>query len=282
VTEAGGALCVVLILIGSGAIGGLALINTGLGRSRNAAHAMLASLCSAAVAAAVYFICGFAWQSFPGRPSHAIVIAGKSSSWIAAERFFFRGLDLDGSPASLAAWLGIIGVALAAQIPLGAGGERWKLGPSCASTALLAGLAYPLFGHWVWGGGWLAQLGDNYGLGRGLVDAGGSGAIHGLGGMAALAIAWILGPRRGKYMHDGMPAAIPGHSTVIVLHAGLDGMDWAELGRVDAVRGRGGWRRRSGRVEYDTLRRRGAAHRGAVDPGAIRPAGRLSLRQWLG
>ncbi len=83
--------------------------------------------------------------------------------------------------------------------------------------ALLAGLTFPLFVHWTWGGGFLAQLGLNYGLGRGYLDAGGAGPIHALGGLTALAITWIVGPRRGKYTSEGMPMAIPGHNPVLVL-----------------------------------------------------------------
>jgi Amt family ammonium transporter len=180
---------------------------------------MLASLCAMGVAAVVYVAFGFAWQGFAGRPAHAFIIAGKAWNWIAAEPFFFRGLEIGGSPASLAAWLQLLSVGLAALIPLGAGADRWRLGASCASTALLAGWTYPLFAHWVWGGGWLAQLGMNYGLGRGFVDAGGASSIHSVGGLTALSIAWILGPRRGKYTSEGMPAAIPGHNAVLVLFA---------------------------------------------------------------
>src|SRR5258706_709639 len=82
---------------------------------------------------------------------------------------------------------------------------------------LLAGWTYPLFAHWVWGGGWLAQLGANYGLGHGFIDPGGSSTIHVVGGLCALAVTWILGPRRGKYSPDGMAPAIPGHNGVLVL-----------------------------------------------------------------
>ena len=81
---------------------GLALINTGLGRSRSAAHSMMASLCVIATAALVYFVFGFSWQGFPGLPAHAITVGGKSWNWIAAQPVFLRGLALDGSPASLA------------------------------------------------------------------------------------------------------------------------------------------------------------------------------------
>jgi Amt family ammonium transporter len=92
---------------------------------------------------------------------------------------------------------------------VGAGAERWRLGAMCASTALLAGVIYPLFAHWSWGGGWLEQLG--------FVDVGGSGTIHTTGGLTALAIVWILGPRRGKYTAEGLPTAMPAHNAVFVL-----------------------------------------------------------------
>ena len=188
---------------------GLALINTGLGRSRNAAHSMMSSLCVLAVAAAAYFICGFSWQGFPGRAAYAIEAGGKMWNWIGADPLFLRGVDFSGSSAALAALLGMFSAGLAVLIPLGSGAERWRLGSSCASAAILAGWTYPLFAHWVWGGGWLAELGVNFGLGRGFADVGGAGSIHAVGGLAALAIAWILRPRRGKFAQEGMPTAIP-------------------------------------------------------------------------
>jgi len=216
-SETAGALCLVLILLVPVAGAGLALINTGLGRSRSAAQLMMSSLCVLGVAALVYFVCGFAWQGFPGRAAHVLTIGGKGWSWIAAEPFFLRRLPLDGSPASLAALLGLVSVGLAALIPLGSGADRWRLSAACVSTALFAGWTYPLFTHWVWGGGWLAQLGANYGLGRGFVDAGGASTIQVTGGLTALSIAWIVGPRHGKYTSDGMPSAIPGHNSVFVM-----------------------------------------------------------------
>jgi len=208
-TDLAQALCDALVLLVPLAGGGLALMNSGLGRSRSAAHAMLAPLCAMAVAMLVYFICGWSWQSFPGLPAHAVVLAGKSWNWIASEPFFLRGLQLNNSPAAMAAWLQMFSVALTALIPLGAGSERWRLGASCASTAILAGWTYPLFAHWVWGGGWLAQLG--------LLDAGGAGTIQVVGGLTALAVARILGPRPGKYDAGGVPAAFPGHNAVLML-----------------------------------------------------------------
>ena len=103
---------------------GLALVNTGLGRSRSAAHAMMASLCVIAVAAVFYFAFGFAWQGFAGSSAHVFTIGGRPWNWIASEPFFFRRLDFNGSPASLAAWLGMLSAGLAALIPLGSGAGR--------------------------------------------------------------------------------------------------------------------------------------------------------------
>ncbi len=210
-------LCVLFILLVPLAGAGLSLINTGLGRSRSAAHSLLAALCVMAVAGIVYFVCGFAWQGYIGRMTYFFTVGGRQWGWIAAEPFFLRGVELNGSPASLAVWYGMFSVGLAALIPLGTGAERWRLGAICASTALLAGWTFPLFAHWVWGGGWLAALGVNYGLGQGFIDAGGSSTIQSVGGLTALSMAWILGPRRGKFTLEGLPAAIPSHNAVLVM-----------------------------------------------------------------
>jgi ammonium transporter, Amt family len=216
-TETQSLLCVVSLLIAPLAWAGLALINCGLGRARSASHAVTGALCVIAVAVCVYVICGRTWQGFPGETSRMFLVRGKEWNWIGTARPFFSGLSFDGSPALLSAWMGMIGAGLVALIPLGSGAERWRLGIMCISTAILAGWTYPLFAHWAWGGGWLAQLGSNYGLGMGFVDVGGSGTIHVTGGLTALAVVWMLGPRRGKFGYDGTPMAIPGHNAVYVL-----------------------------------------------------------------
>jgi Amt family ammonium transporter len=216
-TEASAAICFILILLVPLAGAALALINAGLSRSRSAAHAMVSALLVFSVASLVYFAVGFSWQGYTGRPAHALLVAGKSWNWIGSERFLFRGLEFDGSPASLAPLLGMLGAGLAAMIPLGSGADRWRMGASCASAAVLAGWTYPVFAHWAWGGGWLAQLGANYGLGRGFIDSGGAGSIQVIGGLTALSITWILGPRRGKFSSEAIPAAIPGHNAVLVV-----------------------------------------------------------------
>jgi Amt family ammonium transporter len=229
-------LCILLILLVPLALAGLALLNTGLGRARSAAHSMMSSLCVASVAALVYFFCGFAWAGFAGGPSHFVTMAGKEWSWAGASPFFLRKLSSHPISVSLCALLGMLSAALAAMIPLGSGADRWRLGPTCASTALFAGITFPIFAHWVWGGGWLAQLGVNYGLGQGFLDAGGSGTVQAAGGLTALSIAWILGPRRGKYTRDGIPNAIPGHNSVFIIAGCLLAMlGWIGLNGAGAI-----------------------------------------------
>ena len=212
--------------------------------------------------------------------------AGGGWNWIAAEKFLMRGIILDGSPVSLAALLGMFSVALAALIPLGTGGDRWKLGAICASTALLAGWTYPVFAHWVWGGGWLAQLGSTGAMGRGFVDSGGSSAIQSVGGLTALSIAWILGPRRGKYTPEGMPSAIPGHNSVLILlGCMLASLGWIGLNSAGALLFTGAEPGRVVRVAMDTVLSAAAA---ALMGAAItrirfgKPDASSTANSWIG
>jgi ammonium transporter, Amt family len=78
-------------------------------------------------------------------------------------------------------------------------------------------LLYPLFANWVWGGGWLSQLGKNFGLGHGYVDFAGSSVVHMVGGVMALAGVMVLGPRIGKFNREGKPNAIPGHNIPLAI-----------------------------------------------------------------
>jgi Amt family ammonium transporter len=188
--------CVACIFLVPFAAAGLALINTGLSRSRNAAHAMLASLSVFSVAVLVFGACGFAVES------------GIAARWIGDGPLFLRGLDFTGAGAVMLLFH-LFAVGLAGIIPLSAGLERWRMAAICASTAVLAGWTYPLFAHWTWNGGWLAR--------QGFLDAGGGSSIQAVGGLSALSVAWIVGPRRGKYTPDGVPTAMPGHNAVFVL-----------------------------------------------------------------
>jgi len=230
------AICLFLVLLIPLAGIGLMLINTGLGRSRSAAHMMLSSVSVVAVAVIVFAIWGFAVQGIASHTEHAITIRGHAWGVLGKEPWLLRGLRFDDFEVGLRALFLMFAGALAALIPLGAVSERWRLRACCLSTVLLTGIIYPLFAHWAWGGGWLAQLGFNFGLGRGFVDGGGSGVVQVVGGLTALAVTWMLGPRHGKYMSDGMPAAIPGHNVVYVLFGCLlSWVGWIGLNGAGAV-----------------------------------------------
>ena len=238
-TNADGAtfpVCCALILLVPLAAFGLALVNTGFGRARGAAHAMLSSLAAVAVAAIVYSLIGFSWEGFAAGPAHQFLLGGTSWKWLAREPLFLRGMVWNGTPATLALVLQIFAVGITVLIPISTGADRWRTRSILISSALLAGWSYPLFAHWVWGGGWLAQLGSNFHLGHGFLDAGGASTIQVMGGLSALAIAWILGPRRGKYPAEGGTAAIPGHNMVYVLFGcALLVPGWIALNSVGAI-----------------------------------------------
>ena len=212
-------LCLVFILLIPFAIAGLALINTGLGRSRSAAHAMTTALCVISVAVLVYFICGFAAQGYGN-------VQPLASQTRAERPLFFAGV-LWGSLPSLGVLFWTSAVALASLIPVGAASDRWRLGAACASTALFSAISFPLFG----------RLSQGLWLPAGQVnDPGGSGIIHVTGGLTALSVAWLLGPRSGKYSHSGMPAAIPAHNGVFVLFGCLlASVGWIGLNSAGAI-----------------------------------------------
>lgn len=214
-TEVETALCMVSIFLVPLVGAGLALVHAGFGRGRSAAHSILSAMCVFAVAVLVYFFIGFRFQGFIGEPARLVSVSGRQWNLIGAGRLMMRGVVFNGSGLSLAACLQLFSVGLAAMIPLGAGSDRWRLSASCASAALLAGITYPIFAHWVWAGGWLAQLGGLASCGSGALDAGGAGVIQAVGGITALSITWILGARHGKYEMSGM--AIPGHNMPFVL-----------------------------------------------------------------
>ena len=194
------ALCLFFILLVPFAIAGLALINTGLGRSRSAAHIMTSSLCVVSAAALIYFVCGAAIQGYGSVGASFLDLHSQSPG------LFLRRVRWDSS-FSMIVLLGCLGGGLASLIPLGASGDRWRLSPACISSALLAGWTFPLYAH-------LASGIHTWGR---INDAAGSGFINGTGGLTALSVVWLLGPRRGKYSSQGMPAAIPAHNAVFVL-----------------------------------------------------------------
>jgi Amt family ammonium transporter len=202
------------------AIAGMALLNAGLGRSRSAAQSMLGSMLIAAIAALMFAIVGVCWAGNPGHAGAAVHLGGKSWDWIGLEPVLLRGVAFDrtaGSSAPLATLLEIFAVALAGMIPWGSGADRWRLAAASAATVILAAWIFPLLTHWVTGTGWLRQLGASFGLGSGFLDAGNAATVHVLGGVMALCVVWLAGPRRGKFPRQGISTAIPGHNVIYVL-----------------------------------------------------------------
>jgi Amt family ammonium transporter len=224
------ALCLTFILLVPLAIAGLALINTGLGRSRSAAHAMTSSLCVICVAVLIYFAWGFAVQGY----SYPDFFGGAGHGRTGPPGVFLRGVGLTFAPSALAALLAFFSVALASLIPLGAASDRWRFSAACASTVLFAGCIYPVYARLAW----RQFLSPNakLGLGHFFIDVGGSGVIQVTGGLTALSLAWLLGPRRGKYSSNGMPAAIPAHNGVYVLFGCmLAWIGWMGLNSASAI-----------------------------------------------
>ncbi len=221
ISDAVFALTLALLLICPLAIAGVALINTGLGRSRSAAQALLGNLAIMAVATIVFALVGASFAgTLPGVSGSAgftLHAAGKLWNWLGEGSFLLRGLGADAPQSQLALLFEFLAVAMAAMLPWGSGADRCRLAAGCASAAVLAAFVFPLAAHWIWGNGWLAQLGVNFGLGAGFLDGGGAATVHTLGGLTALAVVWIAGPRRGKFPREGLSTAIPGHSAVYVL-----------------------------------------------------------------
>ena len=211
------ALTLALLLLAPLAIAGVALINTGLGRSRSAAQALLGNLALGAVAAIVFAFVGASFAGPLGTGEIVIHAAGKIWGVLGLGPFLLHGLATAAPQAQLALLFEFMAVAMAAMIPWGSGADRWRLAAGCASAVVLAGIVFPLAAHWIWGGGFLAQLGANFGLGTGFLDAGGAATVHVLGGICALVLVWIAGPRRGKFPREGLSTAMPGHNAAYVL-----------------------------------------------------------------
>jgi Amt family ammonium transporter len=210
-------LTLVLLLLAPLAIAGVTLINTGLGRARSAAQAMMGSLFLAAVAVVVFAIAGAAFAGLPGNWAVVLHAGGKPWSVLGLGGFFLSGLGSSSPQTQLALLFEFLAVTMIVLVPWGSGADRWRLSAGGAAAAVLAAIVFPLAAHWIWNGGWLRQLGVNFSLGNGFLDCGGAATVHLLGGASALALVWIAGPRRGKFPKEGLSTAIPGHNAVYVL-----------------------------------------------------------------
>lgn len=203
---------------------GFGLMTTGMVRAKNAAHALAGGVMTFAAGVLGYWAVGFAIQT----AGHSLLHAGPGLSWAGARTLL---PNLAAHPA-MAPELLIFGVAalVPAMIPVGAIAERARLGALTAFAFVITGLLYSVFAHWVWGGGWLVGLGTRFGLGHGVVDCGGSGAIHMTGGMIALVATKMVGSRLGKYGLRGDVRPIPAHSMPLaVLGTALLASAWLVL-----------------------------------------------------
>src|SRR6266480_1251657 len=207
---------------------GFALVETGFCRAKNAAHTMAMNFMIYPIGLLGYWICGFALQfggvgtvaalggTAPLNSEFAVTLFGHPFGLFGTKGFFL-GPDVYDVGVFALFLFQMVFMDTTCTIPTGAMAERWKWSSFLAYGFFISMVVYPLYGNWVWGGGWLAQLGSNFGLGHGHVDFAGSSVVHMVGGVAALAGAMVLGPRIGKYTKDGKAVAIPGHHLPMAL-----------------------------------------------------------------
>jgi Amt family ammonium transporter len=207
---------------------GFAMVEAGLCRVKNANHTYMMNFFVYACGLFAYWIIGFAIQmggaagngNLGGlqalNTEHTLTLFGTHWGIFGECGMFLSGHTFD---------VGVMVIFLfemvfmdtALTIVTGAAAERWKFATFAVSSVLMGAFTYPLFGNWAWGGGWLAQLGVNLGLGKGYCDFAGSGVVHAVGGLTALSVAMIIGPRVGKFNRDGSANAIIGHDISAVL-----------------------------------------------------------------
>src|SRR5467141_295445 len=207
---------------------GFAIVETGLCRAKNANHTMMMNFMVYGFGLFAYWVCGFAFQmggaagvSILGNAaplSHEFTIHLLGHDWglWGTKGFFLSGATYDVGVMVLFLFQ-MVFMDTALTIVTGAAAERWKYVAFALSSVILGAITYPIYANWAWGGGWLSKLGTNYGLGAGYADFAGSGVVHAVGGLTALALSMIIGPRIGKYNRDGSSNAMPGHDIVIVL-----------------------------------------------------------------
>ena len=202
---------------------GFAMVETGFTRAKNVAHTMGMNFMVYGIGMLGFWICGFAFM-FGGIGAlgtlggvtpldHEVTVNlfGHSFGLLGMKGFFLSGDTYDVGVYAMFLFQ-MVFMDTTATIPTGSMAERWKFLPFVIYGFFVSMILYPLYGNWVWGGGWLAQLGVNFGLGHGHVDFAGSSVVHMVGGVAALAGAIVLGPRIGKFKKDGTPLPIPGHN----------------------------------------------------------------------
>jgi len=183
---------------------GFALLEAGATTAKNTGSVFMKNMMDFIMGGLAFWAFGFALM-FGGSGAASGLETG--NSWFGLSGFFLTGQAND--VATMELWIfQLVFAATAATIVSGALAERARLDAYMAYSFLISALIYPIYGHWVWGGGWLANLP----FGSGAVDFAGSGVVHAVGGIAALVGAVMVGPRQGKFDADGRPRTIPGHN----------------------------------------------------------------------
>lgn len=207
---------------------GFALVETGFTQRKNVAHTMTMNFLIYVIGLLGFWICGFAFM-FGGVGSVAALGGTPGLSHEFSVHLFGHDFGLWGNAgyflSSKVYDVGIFALFLfqmvfmdtTATIPTGAMAERWKFKSFVVYGFFISMFVYPIFGNWVWGAGWLSQLGTMFHLGHGHVDFAGSSVVHMVGGVAAFAGALVIGPRIGKYGKDGKVNTIPGHNIPMAL-----------------------------------------------------------------
>ena len=212
---------------------GFALVETGLCRAKNAAHVMSMNFLVYALGMTGFFICGYALMCGGNGKApdtinttaavnpdalnapFAVHVAGHDWTLFGMKGFFLSGGHYDASAITWFLFM-MVFMDTTATIPTGALAERWKMSSFFIFSLFIGGLIYPIYGGWVWGGGWLSQLKQTW-LGVSALDYAGSSVVHMQGGVLALVCAWLLGPRIGKYDANGKPKPILGHNIPMVI-----------------------------------------------------------------
>jgi Amt family ammonium transporter len=207
---------------------GFALLTCGLVRKKNAGHLMMLNFAAYVFAFLAYYAIGYAFQfgavainaaptNLGGTPTLNHFLIG-SGQWglLGGKGFFLTGPAYDASSNCLTLFE-VVFMETAGYIIVGAICERITFWAFLLCELFVGGLLYPISGCWVWGGGWMSQLGTSMHLGHGYVDFAGSSVVHSVGGFCAMALAIILGPRLGKYDKQGRPRAFPASNLVFVV-----------------------------------------------------------------
>jgi Amt family ammonium transporter len=199
---------------------GFALVETGFCRAKHASHVVSTNFAIFGLGFVGFFLIGFplmfggfSYSAFGMDAAVGGPLIG-SGEWVFLWKggWALTGVGEAGGAAVIGFFLYMVAfMDTVATIPTGSMAERWKWKSFVIWGLFCGAIYYPLFGAWTWGGGWLSQLGNSMELGFGYVDFAGSGVVHAVGGMAALAGAIVIGPRIGKFNADGSANTLPGH-----------------------------------------------------------------------